>query len=346
MTPFHAQSEFTIYQDDAGEVLPTLPDAEVSLIATNPPYFRVKDLAWDNQWESADAYLAWLGGLCQQWRRVLRGNGSLYCFASPEMAARVECEIGRWFRVLTSITWNKPPFATKAEMFRKEDLREYFPASERIVFAEQFGSDGYSPISAAITAARASAGIRSTDIDIALGYVRTKDPRRGTELCRRWEEGSSIPSQDDFERVMQLCGTDRLNYEDIRQQYESLRRPFFASPDSHYTDVWDFPTVSAYPGKHPCAKPFSMALHLIKTSSRPGDTVLDCFCGSGVFGEAAVALGRHFIGIEQDPHWAEETVYRLQRRLARPELPVIRSRRPAAEPVPGQMRLFGEEVAA
>ena len=40
---------------------------------------------------------------------------------------------------------------------------------------------------------------------------------------------------------------------------------------------------------------------IIRASSRPGGVVLDCFMGSGVTGEAAVRLGREFIGMESDP---------------------------------------------
>ena len=38
----------------------TLPDASIDLIATDPPYFGVKALDWDNQWKSEQEFLAWL----------------------------------------------------------------------------------------------------------------------------------------------------------------------------------------------------------------------------------------------------------------------------------------------
>lgn len=96
---------------------------------------------WDRQWKTTDDYLAWLRLVLVQFQRVLKANGSLYLFASPQMAARVECLVGELFSVLNRVTWRKPRFATKAEMFRKEDLRSFFPASESIIFAEHFGAD-------------------------------------------------------------------------------------------------------------------------------------------------------------------------------------------------------------
>lgn len=75
--------------------------------------------------------------------------------------------------------------------------------------------------------------------------------------------------------------------------------------DVPYTDVWDFPTVQAYPGKHPCEKPQALLRHIIEASSKPGAVVLDAFMGSGATGVACKALGRQFIGIELSDHWCE-----------------------------------------
>ena len=68
---------------DAIEAMRTLPDSSVDLIATDPPYFKVKGEAWDWQWDNPAAFLAWVGNLCDEWRRVLKPHGSLYVFASP-----------------------------------------------------------------------------------------------------------------------------------------------------------------------------------------------------------------------------------------------------------------------
>ena len=79
--------------------------------------------------------MGWLGEVLEEFRRVLAPNGSLYLFASPKMAARVELKVGEYFEILNRITWAKPPFSTKAEMFRKEDMRSYFPTAEAVIFA-------------------------------------------------------------------------------------------------------------------------------------------------------------------------------------------------------------------
>ena len=74
---------------------------------------------------------------------------------------------------------------------------------------------------------------------------------------------------------------------------------------------WDFATVQFYKGKHPCEKPLALMEHIITASSRPGDVVLDPFCGSGVTGIAARKHNRKFIGIERDPSWVETACRRI-----------------------------------
>ena len=51
---------------------------------------------------------------------------------------------------------------------------------------------------------------------------------------------------------------------------------------------------------HPTQKPLSIIEQLILKHSNEGDTVLDCFMGSGTTGVACVNHNRKFIGIEKD----------------------------------------------
>lgn len=292
-----------LHNADCLEVMRCMDINSVDAIITDPPYYKVKGEAWDNQWDTPAKFLAWVGLLCEQFERILKPNGSLYFFASPQMAARVECEIGKRFAVLNSITWRKGGQGKKSvgwsQKTEKEALRMWLPETERIIFAEPRGEFG-SPLGDAIRAARVRAGLRGTDVDVALGYVRSKDPTRGTELCRRWEEGSSIPTADDYARALAACG-DTRDTEDLRQEYEDLRRPFSVTARDQWSDVWDFDPVPAYPGKHPCEKPLPLLCHMLKASTKPGAVVFDPFAGSGSMGEACNMLGREFIGVELCP---------------------------------------------
>lgn len=56
---------------------------------------------------------------------------------------------------------------------------------------------------------------------------------------------------------------------------------------------------------HPTLKPTDLIEWLIRLVTRPGQTVLDPFAGSGTTGVAAIHSAREFILIEQDEHYCE-----------------------------------------
>ena len=300
---------------EALSFLRALPDSSVDLIATDPPYFKVKSEAWDRQWDKPAEFLAWLGTIADEWRRVLKPNGSLYCFASPQMANRVETMIAERFNVLTRIIWQKPAHSTKAEMFRKTDLRAPFPASESIIFAEHVGSDNmargestyaakcdelrgfvFEPLRKYLDDERRAAGLDKIAINVACGFSATP----GGMAARHYFSTSQwwLPTPEHYAAIRALAPAH------FRREYEDLRRPFFATADAPYTDVWTFPTVGRYAGKHVCEKPAALMEHIVRLSSRPGAVVLDCFAGSGSTAVAATRLGRSFIGCDMSEHWA------------------------------------------
>jgi modification methylase len=55
---------------------------------------------------------------------------------------------------------------------------------------------------------------------------------------------------------------------------------------------------------HPTQKPEALLHRAILAASKPGDTVLDPFLGTGTTGAVAKRLGRRFIGIERDAGYA------------------------------------------
>jgi site-specific DNA-methyltransferase (adenine-specific) len=324
---------WTIHGGDCLEVMQGMADNSVDAIVTDPPYFKVKGEAWDRQWDKPTQFLAWLDTVAEQWQRLLKPNGSLYCFASSKMAARVECLIADKFHVLNRITWQKDAGWAKRQC--KEELRIFFPASEALVFAEHYGADNiakgeagyvnkcdelrgfvFEPLRAYLDGERQRAGITPRQVN-----EYTKTQMAGHWFTRvQW----ALPTAKHYAAIRDLLDSTggqylrreyedlRREYEDLRREYEDLRRPFSVTADVPYTDVWTFPTVQHYKGKHPCEKPLAMMEHIIKASTRPGAVVLDCFAGSGATGEACLSLGREFIGIEKDPAYADQARRRLQ----------------------------------
>lgn len=62
--------------------------------------------------------------------------------------------------------------------------------------------------------------------------------------------------------------------------------------------VWQIPSVRAN-NNHEAKFPLELPRRVIKLLTFPGDTVLDCFMGSGTTAVAAIREGRNYIGIEK-----------------------------------------------
>jgi hypothetical protein len=62
--------------------------------------------------------------------------------------------------------------------------------------------------------------------------------------------------------------------------------------------------------RHPNEKPIDLCLKLVALFSEKGETVFDPFCGSGAIGEACLALGRNYVGWDQNPKWVARATER------------------------------------
>jgi DNA modification methylase len=81
--------------------------------------------------------------------------------------------------------------------------------------------------------------------------------------------------------------------------------------DRNQGDVWEI----ARPGDsplHPTMKPLELVERALENSSRPGDTVLDLFLGSGTTLIAAERTGRRCQAVELDPRYVDVAVARWE----------------------------------
>jgi len=80
------------------------------------------------------------------------------------------------------------------------------------------------------------------------------------------------------------------------------------------SDVWHIPLSSRQATLFDHAAPFAeqLAAAVIKAWSKPGDLVCDPYSGSGTTGAVALALGRQFVGAEQNPDYHRAAVRRLE----------------------------------
>lgn len=68
--------------------------------------------------------------------------------------------------------------------------------------------------------------------------------------------------------------------------------------------VWEIPSVRSN-SNHDSKFPVELPRRVIKLFTDPGETVLDCFMGSGTTALAALSLGRRYIGIDKEERSVE-----------------------------------------
>ncbi|WP_279481513.1 site-specific DNA-methyltransferase [Aureimonas sp. SK2] len=92
-----------------------------------------------------------------------------------------------------------------------------------------------------------------------------------------------------------------------------------ANDDTQMRSDWMFPICSGAErlkdgeGQkvHPTQKPEALLARVILSSTKPGDTILDPFFGTGTTGAVAKRLGRNFVGIERQDEYIEAASDRI-----------------------------------
>lgn len=87
----------------------------------------------------------------------------------------------------------------------------------------------------------------------------------------------------------------------------------FTWPNGRPSTMFRFGLPNRATRTHPTEKPVGLLSALIQATTRPGDLVVDPFAGSGSTGEAAVRLGRSFVGVELDRAHAIRARARIER---------------------------------
>lgn len=80
--------------------------------------------------------------------------------------------------------------------------------------------------------------------------------------------------------------------------------------------VWEMAPESAKRVGHPAPFPVELPRRFIELYTYEGDLVLDPFMGSGTTGVAAVQTGRHWVGYETNPAYAERALDRIAASLS------------------------------
>lgn len=312
--PNSTGDDWGVFLGDSLEVLKSIPDNSISLILTDPPYHVTKksNIKGDKDFKLDQDFIAWMEEFAKEWARILKPNGSLFCYCAPKMSAYLEVAFSKYFNVLSHVVWtkpNEPGFDGWKQKMKKEALRQWYDHSERILFAEPAfaGNLHKSYFGNLLREKRKEAGLSGHQLTEMVGAYGKVN--HGGAVSN-WEAGRNVPSRDQYKKICEaLVSTDKV---EKMPDYEDVIRPFNVSAKEAFTDVWEFPSVRPFKGKHPAEKPLAMLEHAIRSTTYPGDIVLDCFAGSGNSVLAAINLDRYGIGIDLDELWFERAIDRMK----------------------------------
>lgn len=303
-----------VVNEDSINALKLIPDHSVSLILTDPPYHSTKknNIINDKSFTTDEDFINWMELFSIEWRRIIKPNGSIFMFCSSAMESQLHMMLAERFNILSHIVWtkpNEPGYDGWKGKMKKEALRQWYPQSERIIFFEPAveGNLNRSYFGYLLKQTRNICKLSGHELTERIGAYGSVN--HGGAVSN-WETGRNIPNREQYEKMQSVfakcsCGVNLPDYEDTI-------RPFEVNANVEFTDIWTFPSVKQYKGKHPAEKPVEMLEHCIKATTFEGDIVLDCFAGSGSTSIAALRTNRRSVSIEIDKKWCDTISNRLE----------------------------------
>jgi DNA modification methylase len=125
-----------------------------------------------------------------------------------------------------------------------------------------------------------------------------EDFRRALDVA-----GFSIKSQVIWDRMIHGLGDLNAQFAPQHDVIWWATKGDYAFPGKRPKSVIQYQRVSPDKLVHPNEKPEMLINALIRITTKPGDSILDPFMGSGTTGVACARTGRNFVGIEIDERY-------------------------------------------
>lgn len=289
------------YQNsDCVSFLKTLDDKSIDSILIDPPYYRVVNDGWDNQWFTIDEYYSW----CREWicelSRVAKDSCSFWIFGFPMQLTEIVTDIrDAGFTFRQQIIVHKGMQAVAGRTSSK--LKMFPTATESIFFYHKESRDLIRDL---LQSEAKRLGMKGRDVNALLGKATSGG---GTFACiasmKKPLEHRVYPTRDDWDKMKTVMNLPE--YDDIVYKFNI---------QTGLTDVWS--DINFYDRKekkfHSTQKPIPLMERLVKCSTNEGDTVLDVFGGSGSTGVACKLLNRNFVGCEIDEEYYAKSLERIK----------------------------------
>ena len=269
----------TLYEGCCLEELAKVADKSIQLVCIDPPYNINKD-TWDN----IDNYVEWMTSVIVLLETKMKNSGSLFVFHNEmETIAELILSIrtNTKLKLKQMITWNKRFNESRQKGYLdgyvvKNDMHMFNKMCEYILF---YTFDNHE----LIRETRKEKNVAQTTIS---AEVLSKTGGM-TGWYSNIETGKNHPTRETMKPITKHLG---LEYDDVV--------PKFNNQKTHHS-VWNY-DMAKRNKVHITPKPIDLLENIIMHTTDEGDTILDCFAGSGSLGMAAKNTRRNCILIEKE----------------------------------------------
>lgn len=309
MTVYFDSGDVVLHLGDALQVACTLPDGSVQTIVTSPPYFGLRDYGEDGQIGAEQApaeYVAALVELFRELRRVLADDGTLWLNLGDSYYSGRGASTGIDEKNPARRGFTRPLDKPGQPWARPKNL---LGMPWRVAFALQ--DDGWNLRNEIIWSKPNAMPEAVTDRlagrhEHVFLFAKQRRYYFDLDAIRKPHQPSTVAA----------ASRKRIPYEAPGQRPNMKTRGMNES-GANPGDVWEVTTVP-FQDAHFAVYPPELIRPCILAGSRPGDTVLDPFSGSGTTGAVATFEGRKYIGIDLNREYLDLS---LRTRFQQPALP-------------------------
>jgi DNA modification methylase len=312
-------TSWRVEHGDCMSLLDRFERGSVDAVVTDPPYgIDFQHAAWDGRaikttaarvegrrLAPSEAFEVFSREWAQRCLRVLKPGGHLVAFGAPRTAHRLACALeDAGFELRDTLMWLFGEGLPKSRRLPEGGGTALKPAYEPILLARK-------PPKGTIARNLREHGTGALEIDAC----RVRDACGG----RRWPANVVASHARGCDQTACVGGCTAADLDECAGRPVSR---FFYCPKARHGErdagcerlparTRDlFPNAGKAGSRaprlhnpHPTVKPLELMRWLVRLTCPPGGLVLDCFCGSGSSGVAAVLEHRRFHGIELDPDY-------------------------------------------
>ena len=284
---------------DAVAGIETIAKDSVSAIITDPPYGQGQDIEGD---VSVDVSITLLGkALKASGSKLRRGAHVAIFWSSMNLDLCIDVTKESGFTFCRLLTMYIPKGGARPYM-------AWLPRTQPIVLCRNYlslpPSEYHMKMAAWLDNGIQQAGISKTAIARHLGC----DSRLVMKWSRVGDPAWCLPTPRFYRRLKTLL--------QLGPEFDDLLDRPPAKPERngrsyeyrHDVYIVDKTKQGSF---HPTEKPLDVVRHLVSSLTKPGETVLDPFCGSGTTGIACRELGRRFIGFDIDSRYVDTSRQRI-----------------------------------